>query len=149
MRKGITDDFAAAAAVLDQCDVLHLAFADAAGPHAVPVNFARRGRTILIHSSFKGRKAEALSAGAAVAVSAVARAELRTGEKACQYGYRFASAVGHGRARRVDGEAERRAALELIIQRYAKGLPPVDEAILAKTALFAIDLDDLCARVRD
>ena len=149
MRKGITNDFDTAAKVLDDCDVLHLAFSDAEGPHSVPVNFARRDRTIFLHSSFKGRKADALTAGAAVAVSALARAELRTGETACAYGYRFASAVGHGRARRLDGADERRDALEAIIVRYAGSLPPMEEAIFAKTALFAIDLDDLCARVRD
>lgn len=146
MRKGIIDDFDRAAAVLDDCDVLHLAFADAAGPHTVPVNFARRERTLYLHSSFKGRKAEGLTAGTAVAVSAVARAELRKGEKACKFSYRFASAVGHGRARRVDDPDERRAGLEAIILRYAGRLLPVDEAVFEKTAVFALELDDLLAR---
>ena len=150
MRKDVTDDFAVVARILDDAEVLFLALVDAGGPYCVPVNFARQGRALLVHSSRRGRKAAALASGADVGYSAVADMAYRSGPTACKQGYRFRSVIGAGRPRAL-ADGEHLAALRAITAKYAGADNdlPLDAATAAKTAVFAVDITSATARIKD
>lgn len=147
MRKDVTRDENVINAILDQAELLHLALCDATGPFCVPVNFARSGGLLYVHSGLKGRKAAALENGR-VGFSAVAEMEPKTSDQACKWGYRFRSVRGEARSRRLTDEAERAAALEVIVRRYAGESLPMDEKMLRATALFALEMGDVTARIK-
>jgi hypothetical protein len=153
MRKDVTSDPKAVADILDCAEYLTLALVDAAGPYSVPVNFASAGGVLYLHSARKGRKFEALrraeASGSPVGFSAAADLEMKTGEKACQWGYKFRCVLGAGRVRVLDDPAEKRAGLGAIMRKYAGSDDfPYDESILAKTAVVAISLDQATARLK-
>ncbi|EGB16429.1 pyridoxamine 5'-phosphate oxidase-related FMN-binding protein [Pseudodesulfovibrio mercurii] len=149
MRKGVTDDKAVAADILDRAEVIWLALNDSEGPHCVPVNFAREGDTLYVHSGRKGRKAACLDSGAPLAFSAAVDMRLKTSdENACELGYRFRSVMGGGAPRALDGEDKLRA-LDRITLKYAGRAMPYNEKVLAVTAAYAIDITSVTARIKD
>lgn len=153
MRKDVTDDPQAIADILECAEYMTLALVDEAGPYSVPVNFACVDGVLYLHSARKGRKFEALrkaeAHGMTVGFSAAADLEMKTGEKACQWGYKFRCVLGSGRVRVLDDPAERRAGLAAIMEKYAGSDDfPYDENILAKTAVVSIRMERATARLK-
>lgn len=153
MRKDVTDDPQAVADILNRAEFATLALADADGPYSVPVNCAFAEGVLYFHTGRKGRKAEALrqaqAAGSPVAFSAAVDLEKKTGELACQWGYKFRSVLGSGRVRFIEGAAEKIAALNTLMRKYAGGDSfPYDEKILAVTDVVALDVDRATARLK-
>lgn len=148
MRKGLTSDQAVTDDILDRSQTIWLALNDADGPYCVPVSFAHQGNTLFIHSSAKGRKFDALAGGSSLSFSCAVDMEPKHGDKACSFGYRFKSVVGFGRPRRLEGE-DARHALEAIVRKFAGQDLPMEHKAVAATAVFAIDMTSVTARLKD
>ena len=148
MRKSVVDDPAVIKEIMDKAEVLWLALVDEDGPYSLPINFAEEDGIIYIHSGKKGRKAEALNTGNPVGFSAVINLEAKTGEDACSFGYRFRSITGQGTPRLLEGD-ERMHGLETITIKYAGEKLPYDHKYLPITAVYAISVDSVTARVKD
>lgn len=153
MRKDVTDDQAVVAEILNRAEYLTLALVDDDGPYSVPVNAAFEDGTLYLHSSKKGRKAEALrqavAKGARVAFSAAVDLEPKTGDLACQWGYKFRSVLGSGLVRVVALRGDKVAALNALMRKHAgRDDFPYDEGILDKTFVLAIDVDRATARLK-
>lgn len=153
MRKDVTEDKAAIADVLSRAQYVTLALHDTEGPHSVPVNFGYAEGVLYLHTGHKGRKTAALrqaeAEAAPVAFSAVVDLEPKTGELACQWGYKFRSVFGAGRVRFLEDPKECLAALGVIMNKYAGADSfPYDERILAKTLVAAIDVTRSTARLK-
>ncbi len=153
MRKDVTDDQAVVAEIMNRAEFVTLALADAEGPYSVPVNAALEDGVLYLHTSKKGRKAEALRQAAAtggrVAFSAAVDLEKKTGELACQWGYTFRSVLGSGLVRVVEQRGDKVAALNTLMRKHAgRDDFPYDDGILDKTLVVAIDVDRATARLK-
>jgi len=153
MRKDVTDDPKVVAEVLGRAQYASLALTDADGLYCVPVNFAFADGMLYLHSARKGRKIEALrraaAAGTRVAFCAATDLEMKTGEKACQWGYKFRSVLGSGTVRILDDPRETRAALGVIMRKFAGSDDfPYDDKMLAATAVVAIQVEGATARLK-
>ncbi len=148
MRKDVTDDWTVVSDILDRAEILFLGLPGGQAPYVLPVNFARMGKSLVLHSSRKGSKAETLRAGGLVGFSALSKAEPKTGDAACKFGYRFESVVGRGTAREITDPDQRRAALDTVSKKYGAAGLPVDQAVFEKTALFVIEVDQATARIK-
>ncbi|MDQ7834122.1 MAG: pyridoxamine 5'-phosphate oxidase family protein [Humidesulfovibrio sp.] len=153
MRKDVTDDQAVVADILNRAEYVTLALVDEEGPYSVPVNAALEGGVLYLHSSKKGRKAEAfrlaMATGTRVAFSAAVDLEPKTGELACQWGYKFRCVLGSGHVREVALAGDKVAALNVLMRKHAgRDDFPYDEGILDKTYVLAIDIDRATARLK-
>ena len=153
MRKDVTDDQAVVAEILNRAEFVTLALADDEGTYSVPVNAAFEDGVLYLHSSRKGRKASALrqaaDQGTRVAFSAAVDLEPKTGELACQWGFKFRSVLGSGLVREVELSGDKVAALNTLMRKHAgRDDFPYDEGILDKTFVVAIDVDRATARLK-
>ena len=153
MRKDVTEDRAVVSEILQKAEYVTLAMVDAEGPYSVPVSHAFVDGVLYFHSSKKGRKALALAAateqGGSVAFSAAVDLEMKTGELACQWGYKFRGVLGSGKPRSVEGTEEKIAALNALMRKYAgRDDFPYDGKILNITAVVALDVDKVTARLK-
>nr|WP_287412906.1 pyridoxamine 5'-phosphate oxidase family protein [Pseudodesulfovibrio sp.] len=149
MRKGYTENETAIAEILTKADVLWLALTDNDGPYCVPVNFAVEGNVIYIHSGKRGRKAACLNTGKTVAFSTAVDVRMRQGgDNACDQGYLFRSVMGHGTPRLVDDD-EKMHGLDLLTVKYLGKQLPYKEAALPATAVYAIDVENISARIKE
>lgn len=122
-------------------------------PYAVPVNFAFVPPSpaekdagscghLLIHCAPVGAKLDAMAADARVSACVIERADV-VPEKLTTY---FRSVIAFGRARLVEDDAERRAALLALCEKYAPKLPAdqVDAEIVrffSHTAIVEVALE--------
>lgn len=150
MKKDATTDWQVIAPILDKAEVLWLALADENGPYCVPVNSARQGRTIYVHSGLKGRKATILRSGAPLGFSAAVDVHLKEakGDNPCSMGYRFRSVCGTATPRELEGE-ERLNGLGVITRKYAGRDMDFDERALKVTTAFALDVSEATARTKE
>lgn len=148
MKKGTTTDREVAYGILDEAEIIWLAMNDETGPYCLPVNHARKGDTLYIHSGIKGRKAEALRDGRPVAFSAAVDLDFKSSDNnACAMGYRFRSACGTAVPEELSGNALQEA-LDILTLKYAGKAMPYDEKALRVTTAFALTIGELTARVK-
>ena len=136
----------AAHALLQQGTVCHLAMVERGEPYLVTLNYGFRDRTMYFHCADEGRKMEVLAHCRRVCFTVVPRHELVVADKGCDYSMKYESVVGRGMVRFLEGREEKCGALAIIMAQYAPGDFTFPDASLARTALFAVDIEELTAK---
>jgi nitroimidazol reductase NimA-like FMN-containing flavoprotein (pyridoxamine 5'-phosphate oxidase superfamily) len=106
--------------LLRETEVGRLATCIGEEPYVVPVNFAYYDGRIIVHGSREGRKMANIVANPRVCFE-VDQSEKVEGERPCDYAFRYMSVVVQGRARVVEGDEARLAALRRLTDKYAPG----------------------------
>ena len=136
-------------AVLDRCQVLHLALNGKDAPYVVPLSFGweeREGAVCLyVHGALSGLRHELLAADDRVAVAAdVFQRYIETPQGiSCVY----ESVMGTGRAENIVGEAAAHG-MDCILRHCGYTGYEVPQAALARTSLWRITLDTLTGKRR-
>ncbi len=137
--------------ILQRAEACHIAMIDGDEPYVVPVNFAAGDGCLYFHSAPEGRKAEVLRRNPRVCFEAFTDAGLKAESgKTCEWGFRYRSVVGYGRAEFVDDPAEKAGILGLIVAKYAKGReyqPGFPPEVLARTAIVRIAIESLSGKI--
>jgi len=117
-------------------------------PYIVPMNFGYADRTIFLHSALEGKKLEILRRNPQVCVEFDLDHELVQGAKACDWGMKFRSVIGFGRAVFLEDPDEKRHALHIIMRQYAgRGEFSFSDASLNNTAVIQIALEELSGKM--
>ncbi|OFW61095.1 MAG: hypothetical protein A2133_00495 [Actinobacteria bacterium RBG_16_64_13] len=133
--------------VLQKAPFAFLAMSSSAGPYVVPVNFAYASGRILFHTG-AGKKTDALAADARVCVAVTSDETFDQGPSPCKDGYSFRSVLAEGDAHLLENPEEREKALHVIVAKYDPGAAglPFDEAVLARTLVYAVAIERLSYR---
>lgn len=149
MPREIITDWLVASDILDAAQVLHLALVDQDGPYCVPLNFARKGHCLYLHSSTHGKKLDAIRDDNRVSFAVETDLKLKTAATACKWGYDFRSVIGFGTATVVDDSQQRLDGMHAIIEKWAgKALPLNEKIFQAQTLIIRIDITSATVRVR-
>ena len=106
--------------VLERAMIVRLALVDSGEPYVVPMHFGYRDGCLFLHSAGDGRKIKALAKSPRVCFEATTDYEILPGKTtACQWAARFKSVIGYGRVVFITDAAERRRALDVIMDHYA------------------------------
>jgi uncharacterized protein len=129
--------------ILDQEMVLRLGMVDEGRPYVVPLNFAREGNDIWLHSAATGRKLDCIRANPAVCVEVDHFISLKTGPRACDdWSSRYESVIGYGTAEIVEDAESKLHGLKTIMRKYAGRddwqFPGVNETAVIRVALAAV-----------
>src|ERR671939_433882 len=103
-------DRATVHAILDEGFVCHVGFVADGQPYVIPTGYARAGETLFLHGSTGSRLG--LGPGMDVCVTVTLVDGLVLARSAFHHSMNFRSVVVFGRARVVDSEEEKSAALE-------------------------------------
>jgi uncharacterized protein len=116
------DGRAGLAAILDEADSCAIAFAVGNEPYIVKLNFGYLWEgalpVLFFHCAREGRKLEMMRANPRVCFSLDSGHELVKGSDPCEWGMKYASIVGYGNLSEIEGEAERRSALDRVMRHY-------------------------------
>ena len=132
--------------ILEASPVLYLAFHDEPSPYVIPVTFGWEEGRLWVHGAPAGVKIELLRSDPRVGFSAHCGFAIAAGETACDFSVRAMSVVGSGRARIVEGEAERTRGLDLIMRHYTSASPTYRSNSLSRTCVIAIDIETIRAK---
>ncbi|HYR01905.1 MAG TPA: pyridoxamine 5'-phosphate oxidase family protein [Syntrophobacteria bacterium] len=90
-------------------------------PYVVPLCFGYRDRTLYVHSATEGRKVEMVRENPHVCVEFDVDQEVLPAREPCSWSMRYRSAIAFGTASVVERPAEKRRALDLIMEHYGGG----------------------------
>ena len=138
--------------ILDEGFVCHVGFVVDGQPFVIPTAYGRKGNVLYIHGARASRMQKALAAGADVCVTVTLVDGLVLARSAFHHSINYRSVVVFGRARVVESEEEKSAALEAFTEHVMPGRwedvrwPNAQE--LAATTVLAIQLSEASAKVR-
>ena len=143
-------DQSAIRAVMEEALICRIGFCDDGSPYVVPMNFGLGENCLFLHCATEGRKLDILRQNDRVCFEMDFLREIRQGPASCGWGARYESVIGFGRAIVVDDPAERRFALDRIMDHYrAQGPYTYEDDILAKTAIIRIEIESLTGKRRE
>jgi len=145
-------DRATVDAILDEGLVCHVGFVDEGQPYVIPSAYARLGDRLVVHGSAASRMVKVLAGGAPACVTVTLLDGLVLARSQFHHSMNYRSVVVLGRATEVVDPAEKRRALEAIVEHVAPGRPasarPPNEKELRATRVVAFSLDEASAKVR-
>jgi nitroimidazol reductase NimA-like FMN-containing flavoprotein (pyridoxamine 5'-phosphate oxidase superfamily) len=139
--------------ILDEGFVCHVGFVADGQPFVIPTAYGRVGDTLYLHGAKASRMLKALSAGADVCVTVTLLDGLVLARSAFHHSINYRSVVVFGRARVVEDEGEKNAALEAFTEHVMPGRwaevrwPTAQE--LAATTVLALPLSEASAKIRN
>lgn len=140
-------------AILDEGLVAHLGIVEEDGqPLVIPTLHARRGDLVYCHGSVASRTLRMLAAGAPVCLTVSLLDGLVLARSAMHHSANYRSAMLVGKASCVEDPAEKRAAMEAVIEHIVPGRwrevrAPTDNELKA-TSVLAIPIEEASAKAR-
>ena len=133
--------------IMLKAQVCRLGMADGSRPYIVPLCFGYRDSTLYFHTAREGKKLDILRKNREVCFECDVDQELIRSEKACQWGMKFRSVVGFGKASLIEDPVVKRKALDIIMEHYA-GPSSFDyaEKVLGKTVVIKIDIESMTGK---
>jgi nitroimidazol reductase NimA-like FMN-containing flavoprotein (pyridoxamine 5'-phosphate oxidase superfamily) len=140
-------------AILDEAPMCHLGFTDADGqPYVIPTLHARRGDEVLLHGSSASRAYRTLAGGAPICVTVTLLDGVVLARSAFHHSMNYRSVVLLGKARKLETDEEKTAALEAFTEKLVPGRWPEirwpNRKELKGTMVLALPIDEGSAKVR-
>ncbi|MGW3245779.1 pyridoxamine 5'-phosphate oxidase family protein [Streptomyces sp. NPDC001070] len=141
-------------AILDADYLCHLGFVRDGAPVVLPTLYARVGERLYVHGSTGSRPLRGAGEddGLAVCLTVTHLDGLVLARSAFNHTINYRSVVVHGIARQVTDPAERATALDALVDNIVPGRAadsrPANARELAATAVIALDLHEVSAKVR-
>jgi hypothetical protein len=133
--------------IIRQATVCRIAMSDEGQPYVVPVSFGYEDGALFFHCSAVGKKTDILRKNNAVCVEFDIDQEITKADRACQWGIKYRSVIGFGRAFFVADEQEKRRALDVIVAHYGGDPQDYPEATLKKTTVVRVEIQSATAKV--
>lgn len=134
------------AAVLEEADVLRIAFCDGDQPYIVPVSFGFEEGTIWFHSGFEGRKMDLLRKNQKCCFETETGVSLVNRGEPCNWGMHYRSVIGEGIAEIVENPDKKRHGLSLIVRHYGGDPSGIPEKAIEKVAVVRISITNLTGK---
>ncbi|OPZ86533.1 MAG: Pyridoxamine 5'-phosphate oxidase [bacterium ADurb.Bin429] len=143
--QAITDP-AALWAIIRNAEVCRVAMVDGDHPYALPFCFGVIDTTLYLHCANEGRKLDILRVNPRVCVVFDTDNAVLPALEPCRISYRYRSVLAFGRASIVTNHEEKAAGLRAIVRQYTRveGLMP--EAIIARTTVLRIDIEEMTGK---
>lgn len=138
--------------ILDQGILAHVGFTTARGPVVIPMGYARRGDTILLHGSAKSRLLNELTKGTDVCITLTLLDGLVLARSTFHHSMNYRSVVVFGRSSVIEDPREKNAALEHLVEHLVPGRGAeargASEGELAATLVVEVPIAEASAKVR-
>ena len=148
----VSYDRAAAQAILDEAYVCHLGFTTPDGPRVLPTLFARIGDVLYVHGSTGSGPMLALRGGGPVCLTVTLLDGLVLARSQFHHSANYRSVVVYATATVVTDEAERRQAMDALVDKVVPGRStetrPPSGRELAATAILAVPLSEVSVKAR-
>jgi len=138
--------------ILDAAFVCHVGFAVDGQPYVIPTGFGRSGDILYLHGSAASRMLRTLAGGVDVCVTVTLLDGIVLARSAFHHSMNYRSAVILGKARLIEGDAEKTEALRAISEHILRGRwddvrkPTAQE--LKATAVLALPIEEASAKIR-
>ena len=143
-------DKAAILAIMEEAQVCRIGLSDDGLPYIVPLNFGLGENSLYLHCATAGLKLDILRKNDRVCFEMDLLREVVRGGSGCGWTARYESVIGFGRAVIVEVPADKRSALDRIMEHYgAEGPFSYPDETLARTAVIRIGIESITGKRRE
>jgi nitroimidazol reductase NimA-like FMN-containing flavoprotein (pyridoxamine 5'-phosphate oxidase superfamily) len=132
--------------IISKAIVCRIAVSDENEPYIIPMCFGFKDGILFFHSAQEGKKIEILKRNNRVCFEMDVDTELVEGEKGCDWGIKYSSVVGFGKAAFVEDIQEKRNALHILLEQYSNKKYEFSEESLSQVAIIKIQIESLTGK---
>lgn len=133
--------------ILMKADVCRIGLCDGNIPYIVPMNFGFDEHNLYLHSAREGRKIDIIKNNNNVCFEVETDVELVKSNIACNWGAKYYSVIGKGKAFIVEEYSEKIKALEFIMRKYSGEKEFVfDEERVNRVSIIKIQIEDMTGK---
>lgn len=114
------NDIAAIEDILSKASVCRLGLCENNQPYVVPLCFGYKDNTLYFHCAGQGKKLDILRKNNNVCFEVDIERELIKADQACDWGMKYKSVIGFGKAVFIKDVEQKRKALDIIMQQFSK-----------------------------
>lgn len=133
-------------AVIQKSIVCRVGLSDDHIPYIVPMCFGYQDNTIYVHSSLEGRKINILQKNQNVCFEFDINTEIVEGENACEWGMKYQSVIGFGKAFFLKEPDDKQKALNIIMNQYSDSPFQFPEKVITGTAVIKIEIQSMTGK---
>lgn len=134
--------------ILERAQICRIALIDEDRPYIVPMNYGYKDRCIYLHSASDGRKIEILKNNNNICFEMECKTELLKARNPCQYGMKYYSLIGWGKAKFVSDYQEKIKSLDIIMQKHVpKMIFSYEEKQIDLLTIIIIEIDQLTGKI--
>jgi len=133
-------------AVIHKAIVCRLGLSDGNIPYIVPMCFGYKDNTIYVHGSLKGKKIDILQKNQNVCFEFDINAEIVKGENACDWGMKYKSVIGFGKALFLKEPDDKQKALDIIMNQYSDRPSQFSEKVIDRTTVIKIEIESMTGK---
>jgi nitroimidazol reductase NimA-like FMN-containing flavoprotein (pyridoxamine 5'-phosphate oxidase superfamily) len=132
--------------IILKAKVCHLGLSLNDTPYVVPLSFGYKENVIYFHSAKQGKKIDILMKNNKVCFEFDVDHELVKAEKGCEWGMKFRSVIGSGKAYFIKSLEGKQKALNIIMQNYSDKTFEFGEKQLNNTLVGKIHIDQITGK---
>ena len=133
-------------AIIHKSMVCRIALSDDNIPYIVPLCFGYQNNTIYVHGSLKGRKTDILQKNQKVCFEFDIDSEVVKGENDCEWGMKYKSVIGFGKALLLEKPDDKKKALNIIMNQYSDSPPQFSEKAINGTTVIKIEIESMTGK---
>ncbi len=132
--------------IITRSTVCRLAMTDGVTPYLVTLCFGYRDGSLFFHSAPEGRKVDILGSNPVVCFAFDIDQEVVSAESACGWTMKYRSVVGFGRASILEQEADKRKALEVIMENYSADKFDLTGSRVGNVVVIRVDIEEMTGK---
>ena len=132
--------------ILKSGRVCQLGLNDGGLSYVVPVNYGYADGCLYVHSAKEGRKIDILRRNNLVSFSIYIDNGLVQSDVACNWGMRYHSVMGTGKATLIEEGTEKEEALRIIMKHYSGSFTVFDAARIDQVLIIRIEIETLTGK---
>ncbi len=133
-------------AIIRKSIVCRLGLSDGNVPYIIPLSFGYQDGNIYFHSALKGNKIDILRKNQNVCFEFDADVEVKESENPCDWGVKFQSVIGFGKALFIEDMEEKRKALNIIMRQYSEGSFNFSDNRINGVAVIRVDIKSMTGK---
>ena len=126
--------------------VCRLGLVDGDRPYIIPLCFGYRDKTLYFHSASQGKKIDITKSNQNVCFEFDINTEIVNAKEACDWGMKYQSVIGFGKAVIIQDADEKRRALNVIINQYSHGQFQFPEKALNMTTIIKVEIESMTGK---
>ena len=137
-------------AVIRDCQVCRVAFADGDQPYLLPFSFGYDGENIYLHTARDGRKIDIIKCNQRVCFEFEQGVELKPANgPGCNWDFRYRCVIGRGRIRELISPHEKNRALGILVTQYGGEAQQFPARSVDATRVWAIEIEAISGKRSD
>ena len=132
--------------ILNSAAVCRLGLCEDNQPYVVPLCFGYKDKALYFHCSRQGKKLDILRKNSNVCFEIDINNELVKADKACDWGMKYKSVIGFGKAVFIEDIESKRKALDVIMQQYSEGTFEYPEKAIKDIVVIKIEIESMTGK---